>query len=179
MVSVNQKNIKPAYIVLVPFFYIHYAILANLLLVRFNHRVDRVLGYFSIVRIGTPPPSLAGECVPSHFGSGGEHIRWGERMWGGVPIRAMGQTLWYSRYICTLRIKYSFIIQHRKIFFLTVLSGWSSFVQSVMKNKISYYITKKNLSYLSVQLYCCTKEQSPGIVTLSSLPSSFPKRWAA
>ncbi len=47
-----------------------------------------------------PTPSPAGGCVPSPFG-------WGEplacgRGGGGVPIRTKGQTLSYSRYMCTL-----------------------------------------------------------------------------
>jgi hypothetical protein len=65
--------------------------------------VYRVLGFFPVVRIGTPTtPPPAGECVPPLVpgrdtlacgrGSGG----------GGVPIPTRGQTLCYSRYVCTL-----------------------------------------------------------------------------
>jgi hypothetical protein len=65
-----------------------------------SHRVDRVLSFFSSrPNWDSPNPSPAGECVPP-FGSGGTPSR-GERGWG-VPIPTRGQTLWYSRYICTL-----------------------------------------------------------------------------
>ncbi len=59
-----------------------------------SRRVDRVLGFFSS-RPNWDPQT----CVPP--GSGGGHTRLRERGWG-VPIRTRGQTLWYSRYICTL-----------------------------------------------------------------------------
>jgi hypothetical protein len=68
-----------------------------------QQREDRVLGFFfSRMNWDPPPPSPAGECVPP-FGSGGgggAHSLAGEG--GGVPIRTRGQTLWYSRYTCTL-----------------------------------------------------------------------------
>ncbi len=65
-----------------------------------RHRGDRV------VRIGTPPPPLPQPLTsvfppPPLVPRGGTHSL-GERGWGGVPIRTRGQTLWYSRYICTL-----------------------------------------------------------------------------
>jgi hypothetical protein len=57
--------------------------------------------------LGPPPPTPlpAGECVPSPppLGFRGEgHTRLRERVGLGVPIRTRGQTLWYSRYVCTL-----------------------------------------------------------------------------
>jgi hypothetical protein len=74
-----------------------------------DHRVDRVLRIFSIVRIGTPRP-LTRERVshppPGHL----PLVQWGAPSLAGVgvggpgiPIPTMGQTLWYSigRYICT------------------------------------------------------------------------------
>ncbi len=45
-------------------------------------------------RVCTPPPP---------FGSGGGEIFACGRGGGGVPIRTRGQTLWYSRYIFTLK----------------------------------------------------------------------------
>ncbi len=66
--------------------------------------VDRVLGFFfSRPNCDLPTPSPAGECVPLPFRSGGGDTAvacW--RGSGGVPIRTWGQTLCYSRYICTL-----------------------------------------------------------------------------
>ncbi len=57
------------------------------------HRVDRVLGFFPVVRIGTTPhPSAVGECVPL----GGTHLPSAEGV--GVPVRTRGQTLLYSMY---------------------------------------------------------------------------------
>ncbi len=46
-------------------------------------------------------PSHASECVLSPFGSGGGTQLACVRV-DGIPIRTRGQTLWYSRYICTL-----------------------------------------------------------------------------
>jgi hypothetical protein len=52
---------------------------------RLSHRVCRVLSFFSSRRNwDSPNPSLAGECVPSPFGSGGGgggYTRLGERGW--------------------------------------------------------------------------------------------------
>jgi hypothetical protein len=45
-----------------------------------------------------PTLSPAGECVPSPLWAGGTHSLAGE----GVLIPTRGQTLWHSRYICTL-----------------------------------------------------------------------------
>jgi hypothetical protein len=55
--------------------------------------------------LGIPHPSHARECVPPpppSFGSGGRGTLACGRGGGRVPIRTKGQTLWYSRYICTL-----------------------------------------------------------------------------
>ncbi len=60
-----------------------------------QHRGDRVLGFFSSRQNWDPSP--AGECF-SPFGSGGTHSLAGGG-WG-VPIPTWGQTLWYSRYTC-------------------------------------------------------------------------------
>ncbi len=57
---------------------------------------------FSLVHvlIGIPPHSLTPWRVCPPLVPGG-HTRLRERGWGErVPIRTMGQTLWYSRYIC-------------------------------------------------------------------------------
>ncbi len=64
-----------------------------------SHRVDRVLGFFQVVQIGTLPP-------PPHPQAVGSPLLWfrGDTLTrggggGGVPIRTTGPTLWYSRYI--------------------------------------------------------------------------------
>ncbi len=56
------------------------------------YRVDRVLGFFSCLRIGNPHPFV---CPPVLWsgGGGGVHTRLRDRGGGGV---------WCSRYICTL-----------------------------------------------------------------------------
>jgi hypothetical protein len=60
-------------------------------------RVDRVLGFSPVVGIGIPPPTHPQAIVsPSSFGSGEGS---GD---GRGPNSDEGQTLWYSRYICTL-----------------------------------------------------------------------------
>jgi hypothetical protein len=69
------------------------------------HRVDRVLSFFSVVGIGTPPTPhpQASVTPPAPLVPGvGAHALAGERGGGRVPIPARGQTLWYSVYICTL-----------------------------------------------------------------------------
>jgi hypothetical protein len=63
--------------------------------------IDRVLGFFSSRRVGTPHPLTRCECVPFLFGlGGGAHSLEGEGVgaWGpgGVPIRTRVQTLLYS-----------------------------------------------------------------------------------
>ncbi len=62
-----------------------------------HDRVDRVLGFFSVVDLGPPHPQAS---VSFPFGSGGEggQIRLRERG-RRVPIRKRVQTLWYFRYI--------------------------------------------------------------------------------
>ncbi len=47
-----------------------------------------------VVRIGTPAPSPAGECVPSPFGSGGWDTACRRRVGRGGPNLHEGQTLW-------------------------------------------------------------------------------------
>jgi hypothetical protein len=78
------------------------------------HRVDRVLGFFSSrPNWNTPTSSPVGESAPYPPVLPGEgHTRLWEREWGGrgVSIRTRGQTLWYSRYICTL----CYIVFHSK-----------------------------------------------------------------
>ncbi len=81
-----------------------------------------MLGFFSSrLNWDSPTPTPADECVPLWFGGGDTLARgrggpsWNEgtdtmvsgahscgRGGGRVPIRTRRQTLWYSRYICTL-----------------------------------------------------------------------------
>ncbi len=71
---------------------------------RFRNRVDRVLGFPPVVRIGTPPPpSPAGECVSLLWCRGG-HTLAGE---GGPNSDDETDTVWYSRYRCTLYRPYN------------------------------------------------------------------------
>ncbi len=70
------------------------------------HRVDRVQSFFSSrPNWDSPTPSHAGECVvctPFPLVPGGTlSCGWGG---GRGPNRTRGQTLWYSRYICTLYV---------------------------------------------------------------------------
>ncbi len=69
-----------------------------------EHRVDRVLSFFfSRPNWDSPTPSSAGErASPLWFGRGGRYTLVCGRGGEGVPIPTRGQTLWYSRYICTL-----------------------------------------------------------------------------
>ncbi len=66
------------------------------------YRVDRVLFFSPVVRIGTP---TACDCV-LHPLVQGEDTRLRERVWG-VPIQTRRQTLWCSRYIYTVACKCS------------------------------------------------------------------------
>ncbi len=70
------------------------------------YRVDRVLGFFSKSTELGPAPTLShpGKGVPSPFGSGwgGDTLDCGRGAGGGGPNRMRGQTLWCSRYMCTL-----------------------------------------------------------------------------
>ncbi len=73
--------------------------LYNFFLIGLTNRVDRVLSFFSS-RPNWDPHILTRRrvCPPLPLVGGG-----GSREGvGGVPIRTRGQTLWYSRYICTL-----------------------------------------------------------------------------
>ncbi len=69
---------------------------------RAQHRVDRVLSFFSSRRncpeLGIPTPSPADECA-SPLWFQGEGTLACERGSGRVPIPTRGHTLWYSRYI--------------------------------------------------------------------------------
>ncbi len=68
-------------------------------------KAPSTLTFSSVVGIGTPStPSPLGECVPPSFGwgGGGTHSLAGEGA-GGVLIQTRVQTLWYSKFICTLR----------------------------------------------------------------------------
>ncbi len=74
------------------------------LISKLAHRVDGVLGLFSSSELGLTP-SPAGECMCSPFlwlEGGGEGRTRLRKRGGGFPIPTRGQTLWYSRYICTL-----------------------------------------------------------------------------
>jgi hypothetical protein len=84
---------------------------------RTGHRVDRVLSFLSSrPNWDSPTPSSAGECVSS------PPLVPGERGWA-VPILTRGQTLWYSRYVCTLRYMPSQVFCYQQIHtkFLPVL----------------------------------------------------------
>ncbi len=68
-----------------------------------DHLEDRVLSFFSSRQNwDSPTPSPAGEPPPLVRGGGEVHTRLWERVWWGVQIPTRGQTLWNSRYICTL-----------------------------------------------------------------------------
>jgi hypothetical protein len=69
--------------------------------------IDRVLSFSPIVGIGTPPPPhLLASVFPLPLvrggGGGGATLAWGRGGLRGGPIPARGQTLLYSRYLCTL-----------------------------------------------------------------------------
>jgi hypothetical protein len=68
----------------------------------FDHRVDRVLSFFSCQWNWDSPHPLTRRrvCASSLVHAGGAHSLAGEGG-GVVPIPTRGQTLWYSRYICT------------------------------------------------------------------------------
>ncbi len=72
------------------------------------HSLDRVLSFFSRRRIGTPPPPHQQASVPPPplMIQRGVHTRSRERG-GAVRIPTRGQTMWYSRYICTLCVSLS------------------------------------------------------------------------
>ncbi len=73
-----------------------------------KHRVVRMLGYFPVVGIGTPPtPHPQGSVPPPLLGFGGRGTLAGERGGGRVSIPARGHTLWFSVFICNLCNKVS------------------------------------------------------------------------
>jgi hypothetical protein len=70
-------------------------------MVDLSNRVGRVLSFFSSRRNwDSPTPNPAGESPPPLVRGGG-HTRLRERG-EGVPIQTRRQTLWNSRFICTL-----------------------------------------------------------------------------
>jgi hypothetical protein len=73
------------------------------------HSLDIVLSFFFGRRIGTPPPLTRRRACPSPHDSRGVHTRLRERGGGrgAVRIPTRGQTMWYSRYICTLCVSLS------------------------------------------------------------------------
>ena len=67
-----------------------------------NHRVDRVLGFFSNRQTWDPPNPLTRRWIcplPLYF-RGGDTLACGRG--GGGLNSDQGQTLWYSRYVCAL-----------------------------------------------------------------------------
>jgi len=65
---------------------------------RTNHKVDRVLGFFSSRPNWDPLyPTHRQASVPLSFGSGGTHSIAGEGV--GAPIRKRGQTLLYLGFV--------------------------------------------------------------------------------
>jgi hypothetical protein len=81
----------------------------------YSHRVGRVLGFFPVVGIGTPPTPHPQASAPSPLRFGGMGTLAGERGGGRVPIPTRGQTLWYSVYICTLCLFSSLINFFEKV----------------------------------------------------------------
>jgi hypothetical protein len=81
------------------------------------HRVDRVLGFFSSRPDWNPftPLTRRRVCPPLWFRGKGKHTRLREREWGSPNSDEGTDTLWYSRYNCTLcpgaNIDHSFIQQ--------------------------------------------------------------------
>ncbi len=65
------------------------------------HRVDRVLGLYRRQNWDSPTHSPAASLFPPPLVGGGGDTRLRKRGWV-VPILTRGQTMWYSRYICTL-----------------------------------------------------------------------------
>jgi hypothetical protein len=63
-----------------------------------HHRVGRVLSFFPVVGIGTPPTPHPLSSVPPPPGSGGRGTLAGERGVGRVPIPTREHTLWLFKY---------------------------------------------------------------------------------
>ena len=68
----------------------------NIMTTEWTERV----AFSPVVRRDSPTPSPAGEVVAPPLWFQGGNTLGGEGV--GVPIRTRGQTLWYSRYICTV-----------------------------------------------------------------------------
>jgi hypothetical protein len=64
-----------------------------------GYRVSRVLSFFQVIEIGTPPTPHPQASVPPYSGSGGRDTLAGERGGGRVPIPTRGHAMWYSIYI--------------------------------------------------------------------------------
>jgi hypothetical protein len=74
------------------------------ILISLNHRVGRVLSFFSSrLNWDSPNPSPVHECGPPPFGSGGEgHTRWRERGWESPNSNEGTYTVVYSLYVRTV-----------------------------------------------------------------------------
>jgi hypothetical protein len=81
----------------------------NVKQVRVDHRVGRVLSFFSSRRNWDSPTPRPQASVPSPLWLGGRGTLAGERGGGRVPIPTRGHTLWYSLYICTLWCRLSLL----------------------------------------------------------------------
>jgi hypothetical protein len=84
-----------------------------------DHRVGRLLSFFPVVGIGTPPtPHPQASVPPPPFGSGGRGKLAGEKRSRRVPIPMRGHTLWYSVYM--------YFVSTDHIFHSLCLPLWSS-----------------------------------------------------
>jgi hypothetical protein len=71
--------------------------------IRFRSHAQSARLFLQSSELGPPQSLTLRRVCPPPFGSaGGTHPLTGEGWVLGVPIRTRGQTLWYSRYICTL-----------------------------------------------------------------------------
>jgi hypothetical protein len=109
------------------------------------------------IRPSNPQSRQSSSPPPWFRGGGGGHIRLRERGWG-VPIRTRGQTLCYSRYICTSCSNHSAgvnVIHHRKSFSLfrnsISLPGVEVFRNKRRKRKLPFlYENYFQLAQLSI-----------------------------
>ncbi len=108
-----------------------------------------MLGFFSSrPNWDSPTPLPAGVCAPPPFGSrgggGGTHSLAGEGK--GGPNSTRGQTLWYSRYICTLwRIQFTrLVIRIRS----RCLHRYNGMVKQLFTNAFSY------CDFSHIAVYC-------------------------